>query len=142
MAEVKKAAAKPVAVAKKVEVKAEPVKKEEVKTEAVKKAEPAKKAATAVKKAATAVKKAAPAKKAATAVKKVAAPKKAEAASVNVFVQFDDREITMAGLIERANEAYKAAGHKDAAKKVDVYVNVAEKMVYYVADDFAGSFEA
>ena len=129
MAEVKKAAAKPVAVAKKVEVKAEPVKKEETKTEAVKKAEPAKKAATAVKKAAPAKKAAAPAKK-------------AETASANVFVQFDDREITMSGLIERANEAYKAAGHKDAAKKVDVYVNVAEKMVYYVADDFAGSFEA
>ncbi len=112
MAEVKK----PVAVAKKAEDK---------KVETVKKAAPVKKAATTAKKPATT---------------KTAA-KKAETKEV-VFVQFDDREVELAGLIERAKEAYKAAGKNDEAKDVKVYVNVAEKMVYYVVNDFAGSFEA
>ena len=137
MAETKK----PVAVAKKVEAKKVEAKKVEAvvekKVEAVA-AKPVEKKVAAKK--TTAAKKPAAAKKAEPAKKATAAKK--TAVSTKVMVQFDDREVDLEGLVARAAEAYKAAGHKTAAKDIKVYVNVNEKMVYYVADDYAGSFEA
>ncbi|MCR5507859.1 MAG: DUF6465 family protein [Lachnospiraceae bacterium] len=147
MAEVKK----PVAVA--------PASAEK-KAEAVAAAKPAVKKATAVKKAAAkpAVKKAAAkpaAKKAAAkpAVKKAAAKpaaakkpaaKKATKKVVvksTIELQFDDRNVDVDKLVSRAAKDYKKINKADA-KKIDIYVNAAEKMVYYVADGVNGSFEA
>ena len=161
MAEVKK----PVAVAPKAdEKKAEPVavKAEPVaeKKAAVKKAVAAKKT---VKKAAAVqtkvaakktVKKAVAVQKAATVQTKVAAKKAAVKTKVaakkaakkvdtktKMVVQFDGADLfDTEALKARAIKDYKKATKSDA-KKMDIYVNVNEKMVYYVVDDFNGSFE-
>jgi hypothetical protein len=150
MAEIKK----PVAVApSSVEKKAEPVaavkatpvaekkpaeKKPVVKKPAAKKTvakKPAVKKAVAKKE--TAVKKEAAAKK--PAAKKAATKKVATKATIEL--QFDDRNLDVDKLAARAAKDYKKNTKADA-KKIEIYVNVAEKMVYYVADGFNGSFEA
>lgn len=148
---------KPVAVAPKAEEKkAEPV--------AAVKAEPAAEKKPAVKKAAAkkpAVKKAAakkPAEKKAAAAKPVAAKKAAAkpaakkaaakktatkkvAVKATIELQFDDRNVDIDKLAARAAKDYKKNTKADA-KKIDIYVNASEKMVYYVADGYNGSFEA
>ncbi len=153
MAEVKK----PVAVAPaSAEKKAEPVAavkaapaaaaKPAAKKPAVKKAAAKK---PAVKKAAAkpAVKKAAAAKPA--AAKKPATAKKATAkkatkkvdTKANIVVQFDGADLFAADALKaRAVKDYKKATKSDA-KKMDIYVNVNEKKVYYVVDEFNGSFD-
>lgn len=133
MAEVKK----PVAVAKKAEVK-----KEEVKAApAAVKAEVKKPAAApkAVAKKAPA-KKAEPAKKAApkAETKKAAAPAKKEEVKASLFVQFQGRDYAEETLIKMAKESYKATGKKEALKTLNVYANVDDQVAYYVAN---GSFE-
>ena len=111
------------------EVKAE-APKTEVKKPAAKKTV-AKKPAAAAEKKATAAKKPA-AKKAAT--KKVAVKSTIE-------LQFDDRNLDVDKLAARAAKDYKKNNKADA-KKIEIYVNASEKMVYYVADGVNGSFEA
>ncbi len=138
MAEIKK----PVAVAPtSVEKKAEPVAAE-------KKAEPVAKKTVAKKPAAkkTVAKKAAPeeakkavAKKETAAAKKPAAKKAAVKATIEL--QFDDRNVDVDKLAARAAKDYKKNNKADA-KKIEIYVNASEKMVYYVADGVSGSFEA
>ena len=81
-----------------------------------------------------------------TAVKetvKKAAAKKPAAKKIEekVFIQFDQEEATPALLIERAKEAWIAAGGKKSEiKSVAVYLKPEEGMVYYVINDSAGSF--
>ena len=71
------------------------------------------------------------------AAKKPAAKKIEE----KVFIQFDQKEATPALLIERAKEAWIAAGGKKSEiKSVAVYLKPEEGMVYYVINDSAGSF--
>ena len=70
-------------------------------------------------------------------VKKPAAKKIKE----KVFIQFNQKEATPALLIERAKEAWIAAGGKKSEiKSVAVYLKPEESMVYYVINDSAGSF--
>ena len=124
------AAAKP--AAKKPAVKKAAAKKPAVKKAAAKK--------PAVKKAAAA--KPAAAKKPATAKKATAkkATKKVDT-KANIVVQFDGADLFAADALKaRAVKDYKKATKSDA-KKMDIYVNVNEKKVYYVVDDFNGSFD-
>ena len=135
MAEVKK----PVAVAKKAEVKKEEVKAAPVAVKAEEKKPAA--APKAVAKKAPAKKVAAPAKKAAapkTAAKKAAAPAKKVETKASLYVQFQGRDYSEETLIKMAKDAYKAAGKKEALKTINVYANVDDQVAYYVAN---GSFE-
>ncbi|MCR4807528.1 MAG: DUF6465 family protein [Lachnospiraceae bacterium] len=131
MAETKK----PVAVAPAAEKKAEPaaaakkpaVKKAATKKEAVKKTVAAKPAAAKKTAAKPAAAKKAPAKKVET--------------KATMVVQFDGADLFDADALKaRAIKDYKK-NTKEDAKKMDIYVNVNEKMVYYVVDDYNGSFE-
>ena len=130
MAEVKK----PVAVAPaSADKKAEPA-------AAVKAAPVAAAKKPAVKKAAA--KPAAAAKKPAAAKKTTAkkATKKVDT-KANIVVQFDGADLFAADALKaRAVKDYKKATKSDA-KKMDIYVNVNEKKVYYVVDEFNGSFD-
>ena len=131
---------KPVAVAPAAaaEKKAEPV--------AAVKAAPVveKKAAAkpAAKKAAAkpAVKKAAAKPAAKKPATKKAAAKKVDT-KANIVVQFDGADLFNADALKtRAVKDYKKQTKSDA-KKIDIYVNVNEKKVYYVVDEFNGSFD-
>ena len=148
MAELKKPVA--VAPAAAAEKKAEPVaavkaapaaeKKPAVKKPAAKKTvakKPAAKKAVAKKPAAETAEKKATAKK--PAAKKAATKKVAVKSTIEL--QFDDRNLDVDKLAARAAKDYKKNNKADA-KKIEIYVNVAEKMVYYVADGVNGSFEA
>lgn len=75
-------------------------------------------------------------------VKKAAAKKPvAKKIEEKVFIQFNQKEATPALLIERAKEAWIAAGGKKSEiKSVAVYLKPEESMVYYVINDSAGSF--
>ena len=126
----KKAAAKPAA------------KKPAAKKAAAKPA--AKKAAAkpAAKKAAAkpAVKKAAAKPAAKKPATKKAAAKKVDT-KANIVVQFDGADLFNADALKtRAVKDYKKQTKSDA-KKIDIYVNVNEKKVYYVVDEFNGSFD-
>ena len=130
--------AEPVAAVKKPVAKKTVAKKPAVKKAAAKK--PAAKKTAAKKTTATAAKKttAAAAKKPAA---KKTATKKAVAVKSTIELQFDDRNVDVAKLTARAAKDYKK-NTKNDAKKIEIYVNASEKMVYYVADGFNGSFEA
>ena len=75
-------------------------------------------------------------------VKKATAKKPAaKKIEEKVFIQFNQKEATPALLIERAKEAWIAAGGKKSEiKSVAVYLKPEESMVYYVINDSAGSF--
>ncbi len=149
MAEIKKpVAVAPSAVEKKAEPvaaekKAEPVaaKKTVAKKPAVKK--PAAKK-TVAKKETAAAKKTVAKKETTAAAKKPAAKKAATkkvAVKATIELQFDDRNVDVDKLAARAAKDYKKNNKADA-KKIEIYVNASEKMVYYVADGVSGSFEA
>ena len=75
---------------------------------------------------------------------KTAAAKKTTVKKIaEVFVQYGDKEIKTADLIEKAKADYVAAGNKKInAKDVKVYVKPEESMAYYVINgDFTGNFE-
>ena len=131
--------AEPVAAVKKPVAKKTVAKKPAVKKAAAKK--PAAKKTAAKKTTATAT----AAKKTTAAAKKPAAKKtatkKAVAVKSTIELQFDDRNVDVAKLTARAAKDYKK-NTKNDAKKIEIYVNASEKMVYYVADGFNGSFEA
>lgn len=153
MAEIKKpVAVAPSAVEKKAEPvaaekKAEPVaaKKTVAKKPAVKKPAAAKKTVAKKETTAAAKKPAAAKKTTAAAAKKPAAAKKAAtkkvAVKATIELQFDDRNVDVDKLAARAAKDYKKNNKADA-KKIEIYVNASEKMVYYVADGVSGSFEA
>lgn len=64
--------------------------------------------------------------------------KKVTAALIpEVFVQWDDCETSMADIIEKAKEDYKA-GHDDLILSCRVYVKPQDKMAYYVINDVEG----
>ena len=134
--------AEPVAAEKKAEPVAAAVKKPVAKKTVAKKPAAkktvAKKTTAAAAKKATAVKKTAAAKKPAAAKK--AATKKV-AVKATIELQFDDRNVDVDKLAARAAKDYKKNNKADA-KKIEIYVNASEKMVYYVADGVSGSFEA
>ena len=143
MAEIKKPVAVAPSAAEKTaepvaaEKKAEPVaaKKTVAKKPVVKK--PAAKKTVAKKETAAAKKTVA---KKETATAKKAATKKA-AVKATIELQFDDRNVDVDKLAARAAKDYKKNNKADA-KKIEIYVNAFEKMVYYVADGVSGSFEA
>ena len=143
MAEIKKPVAVAPSAAEKTaepvaaEKKAEPVaaKKTVAKKPVVKK--PAAKKTVAKKETAAAKKTVA---KKETATAKKAATKKA-AVKATIELQFDDRNVDVDKLAARAAKDYKKNNKADA-KKIEIYVNASEKMVYYVADGVSGSFEA
>ena len=58
-------------------------------------------------------------------------------------IQFAGKDNTESELIARAKEAYKAAGNKASdIKKVDLYVQPENSVVYFVVnDDFKGEFQ-
>ena len=58
-------------------------------------------------------------------------------------IQFAGKENTESELIAKAKEAYKAAGNKASdIKKVDLYVQPENSVVYFVVnDDFKGEFQ-
>ena len=138
MAEIKK----PVAVAPSAAEKtAEPVAAEKKAESVVAKKPAVKKPAakkTVAKKETAAAKKTVAKKETATAKK--AATKKV-AVKATIELQFDDRNVDVDKLAARAAKDYKKYNKADA-KKIDIYVNASEKMVYYVADGVSGSFEA
>ena len=129
--------AEPVAAVKKPVAKKTVAKKPAVKKAAAKK--PAAKKTVAKKTTATAAKKTTAAAKKPAAKK--TATKKAVAVKSTIELQFDDRNVDVAKLTARAAKDYKK-NTKNDAKKIEIYVNASEKMVYYVADGFNGSFEA
>ena len=58
-------------------------------------------------------------------------------------IQFAGKDNTESELIAKAKEAYKAAGNKASdIKKVDLYVQPENSVVYFVVnDDFKGDFQ-
>ncbi len=138
--------AEPVAAVKAAPVAAKPaVKKPAVKKAAAKKPAAKKAAAKPAAKKAAAAKKPAVKKAAAkpAAAKKPAAKKatKKVDTKANIVVQFDGADLFAADALKaRAVKDYKKATKTDA-KKMDIYVNVNEKKVYYVVDEFNGSFD-
>ena len=58
-------------------------------------------------------------------------------------IQFAGKDSKESDLIAQAKDAYKAAGNKAAdAKKVELYVQPENSMVYFVVnDDFKGEFQ-
>ena len=161
MAEIKKtdSTVKPVAAAtavvKKAEVKAEAPKAEKKETKvaakkpaakkpaakkpaAAKKAEPKK--ATVKKETKPAAKKATAAKKPAT--KKAAAPK--EDVKTNIVLQYGDRAVSYADLVQNAKNKfqYDMGGDAEAVKKINLYVKPEENKVYFVMDNkVQGSYD-
>ncbi len=76
-----------------------------------------------------------------TAAKRVGA-KKAKLQSA-VYVQFDNKNISSDGLVERVKEIMKSKRVKVSdLKDIKVYVNVSESKAYYVVnEDMFGEFE-
>lgn len=78
------------------------------------------------------------AKKSSSVAKKTTVKK-----SVDVFVQYEGKELKADELVEKAKADYASAGNKKTdAKDVKIYVKPEENMVYYVINEkFEGSFE-
>lgn len=79
----------------------------------------------------------APAKKA--AAKK--APAKKVVAKESLHIQWAGKEYSQEDLVKLAKAAYKAAGNKDAAEKIDLYVKPEENAVYYVINGNEGRID-
>ncbi len=99
--------------------------KEEAKVVAEKAADTAKKTATKAKKTA---------EKAADTAKKTASKAKATAAKAvekdSVVIEYADKQVDIAAVVEAAKADYKAKGHR-APKAVTVYVKPEEGVAYY-----------
>lgn len=112
--------------------------KPEVKPEAVKEAAPAVKTATpAAKTTKTAAKKTT--KKAATkkTTKKTSGakrgPKPASERTIEMTVQFGEKEVTYTDMVNRIKEMWKAQGKREVSmKSLELYVKPEEAKVYYV----------
>ena len=78
-------------------------------------------------------------KKTAAKAKTKAAAKKAEPAALipEIFVQWDDSEVSMAAIVEKAQADFKAS-HDDAIVSCRVYVKPQDQMAYYVINDVEG----
>ena len=71
-------------------------------------------------------------KKAAAAVKKVE----------DVFVQYGEKEVKVAEVVEEAKAAFKEANGRKAIKTVQVYVKPEENAAYYVINsEFTGKVD-
>jgi hypothetical protein len=133
--EVKKAEPKKAAAKKPV------VKKAAAKKTVAKKAEPKKETKPAAKKPAAkkAVAKKPAAKK--TAAKKPATKKAATKSAVevktNIVLQYGDKAVSYAELIQNAKNKfqYDMGGNAEAVKKISLYVKPEENKVYFVMDD-------
>ena len=57
-----------------------------------------------------------------------------------VYIQFQELEITTKDVLERAKKAYVAEGHRESSiKSIRLYIKPEESMAYYVINDkFAG----
>lgn len=72
------------------------------------------------------------AKKAAAAVKKVE----------DVFVQYGEKEVKVAEVVDQAKAAFKEANGRKAIKTVQVYVKPEENAAYYVINsEFTGKID-
>ena len=60
-----------------------------------------------------------------------------------LIIQYSGKDCAESDLIAQAKEAYKAAGNKASdIKKVELYVQPENSMVYFVVnDDFKGEFQ-
>ncbi len=60
-----------------------------------------------------------------------------------LIIQYAGKDCAESDLIAQAKEAYKAAGNKASdIKKVELYVQPENSMVYFVVnDDFKGEFQ-
>lgn len=121
--------------AKKAVVKEEPAKAETVKTEEFKQEKFAEAETVAeAKEEKKPVEKKTVEKK--PVVKKAAEKKEAVAVKEEIFVQFGNREVFTADVVERVKAAYAAEGHAaDSIEKVRVYIKPEENMIYYVVND-------
>ena len=73
-----------------------------------------------------------------TAVKKAAAVKKVE----EVFVQYGEKEVKVAEIVDTAKAAFKEANGRKAIKTVQVYVKPEENAAYYVINsEFTGKID-
>ncbi len=70
--------------------------------------------------------------------KAVRAPRKK--ATTDVYVQWDEAELDMNEIVEKAKAAFKQE-NKGAIQTCRVYIKPQEKMAYYVINDIAGKVE-
>ena len=131
----KKPANKKVVTEKKDVVKTEvkPVEtKSEAKPEAVKETVPAATAKPAAKTTKKTTTKATAAKKAAKAGAK-RGPKPASERTIEMTVQFGEKEVTYTDMVNRIKEMWKAQGKREVSmKSLELYVKPEESKVYYV----------
>lgn len=72
-----------------------------------------------------------PAKKETT--KKEAGKKDDSAQEKQIFIQYAEKEVTMAIIEERVKKAWESEGHRASSiKKLDIYIKPEESAVYYV----------
>jgi hypothetical protein len=73
-----------------------------------------------------------------TAKKAAAAVKKTE----DVFVQYGEKEVKVAEIVDTAKAAFKEANGRKAIKSVEVYVKPEESAAYYVINsEFTGKVD-
>ena len=73
-----------------------------------------------------------------TAVKKSTPAKKVE----EVFVQYGEKEVKIAAVVDAAKAAFKEANGRKAIKTVQVYVKPEENAAYYVINsEFTGKID-
>jgi hypothetical protein len=73
-----------------------------------------------------------------TAKKAAAAVKKTE----DVFVQYGEKEVKVAEIVDTAKAAFKEANGRKAIKTVEVYVKPEESAAYYVINsEFTGKVD-
>lgn len=73
-----------------------------------------------------------------TAKKAAAAVKKTE----DVFVQYGEKEVKVAEIVDAAKAAFKEANGRKAIKTVEVYVKPEESAAYYVINsEFTGKVD-
>ena len=114
---------------------------EKVEKNAQETAKKVEKAAEATDKKATTAAKATVKKATATAKKATTTAEKAVKAVVpEVFVQFQGKEVSVAELIEKAKEAYKAE-NKGTIHGLKLYVKPEDNACYYVVGDVTGKIE-
>lgn len=71
----------------------------------------------------------------AAAPKKAAAKKtKAKEPTVNVIVEYLDKNTAVNDLVEAVKEAYKASGNTDDIETIDVYFQPEKNVAYYVVN--------
>lgn len=59
--------------------------------------------------------------------------KKEDSQEKQIFIQYAEKEVTIATIEERVKKAWESEGHRASSiKKLDIYIKPAESAVYYV----------